>query len=233
MIEFSIIMPALNEEDNIEQAINNILLAFDVANIKGEIIVIDDGSVDNTSAIVKEKYPNIVKIISHNSTRGIGASFWSGVIEARGGFVCMIPGDNENNPHEIIKCIKMLDKVDMVIPFPIDRWTRSFTRSFISILFTIIINITFKVNLYYTNGTIIYKKSVLQKLKHKSKGYFYQTDILIRLLKRGYSYCEVPYHIKNQINRKSKALSFSNLGQVIKDYLRLIVDIYLKGAQNK
>jgi glycosyltransferase involved in cell wall biosynthesis len=52
-IDFSIIMPALNEEKDIEAAIFNSLRAIDHVGISGEIIVINDGSTARTEAVVK------------------------------------------------------------------------------------------------------------------------------------------------------------------------------------
>ena len=50
----SIVMPALNEEKNILAAINNTLKSFDDYGINGEIIVINDGSTDNTRYLVED-----------------------------------------------------------------------------------------------------------------------------------------------------------------------------------
>ena len=81
-IEFSIIMPALNEEKNIELAIFNSLDAIDHFGISGEIIVINDGSSDKTEALIKsytERDPR-VRLITHDQTHGDRRFFlgWSG-----------------------------------------------------------------------------------------------------------------------------------------------------------
>ena len=50
----SVIMPCLNEQDNVLNAIENTILAFEKYFIDGEIILVDDGSTDNTGQFVKK-----------------------------------------------------------------------------------------------------------------------------------------------------------------------------------
>lgn len=225
----TIIMPALNEEANILHALNNTLEAFTNYNIDGEVIVVNDGSKDKTHEIVRKQilqYPDKVRVICHDLPRGIGASFWEGVENAKGNVVCMLPGDNENDPLEILRYIELLGHVDIIMPFIYNRWTRSMFRNILSLVYRVIINTTFRINLNYTNGTVLYRKSILQDVKFMSKGFFFQTDILIRLSKKGYLFAEVPYRVGLRNSGVSKAISFPSLLQVMKGYLLLVRDIY-------
>jgi len=228
-ISLSIIMPSLNEEDNVHTAITNTLKAFSDLNINGEIIVINDGSTDRTPEIVSEvaAINNRVRLITHKSPQGIGASFWDGVDHAKGKAVCMIPGDNENDPWETMRYVMLLEHVDVVIPFVFNRQVRSFFRNALSYVYRSIINTTFLVNFNYTNGTVICRKSVLSELTHRSNGFFFQTDILIRTVKKGYLFAEVPYRLLARDSGISKAVSFPSLFQVIKGYIRLVKEIYM------
>ena len=103
-LSLSIVMPALDEEANVFTAISETLEAFSSFEINGEIIVINDGSKDKTPEIIEEfcKKDERVKMISHASPQGIGASFWDGVDYATNETISMLPGDGENNPGEII-----------------------------------------------------------------------------------------------------------------------------------
>lgn len=227
-LSISIIMPALNEEDNVYNAVTNTLKAFSDLDINGEIIVINDGSTDKTPDIVTKVSTDDkrVRLINHDMPKGIGASFWDGVDNAMGDAVCMLPGDNENDPLETLRYYKLLEHVDIVIPFVFNKEVRTIFRNGLSYLYRFIINTTFLVNFNYTNGTIIYRRSILKELTHKSKGFFYQTDILIRAVKRGYLFAEVPYRLNVRGSGVSKAVSFPSLKQVIKGYLRLVKEIY-------
>jgi len=157
---------------------------------------------------------------------GIGASFWDGVNNSNGDIVLMIPGDNENDPFETLRYVSLLDHVDIVIPFAFNKNIRALSRNILSSLYLGIINLTFMTNFHYTNSTLIYRKSILKQLAHKDNSFFFQTDILIRLVKRGYLFSEVPYSLGMRKGGKSKAVSFSSFLKIVKGYLRLVKGIY-------
>lgn len=234
-MNISVIVPALNEEQNILSAIADTLKAIDILNISGEVVVINDGSTDRTRDLVNDaiKKSDRVKMVSHDSTQGLGASFWDGVDNAKGDIVLCLPGDNENDPWEILRYYDLLKQVDIVIPFIYNKEVRPIFRRMLSSVYRFIINATFLVSFNYTNGTVLYRKTILKELKHRSKGFFFQTDILIRAIKRGYLFAEVPHRLGFRNDGISKAISFPSLMQVIKGYLRLLKDIYFHGNRRK
>jgi glycosyltransferase involved in cell wall biosynthesis len=223
----TIIMPALNEEANIQSAIRDTLTAFEDYHVAGEVLVINDGSTDRTAEVVAgemERDPR-VRVLHHARRRGIGASFWDGVAHAKGEMVCMLPGDNENDPWEILQYHALLDHVDILVPFVFNKRARSLFRNGLSFAYRFIINTTFGVYFNYTNGTVAYRRQILQELDYHSDGFFFQTDILIRLVKRGYLFAEVPYRLNQREHGVSKAVSFPSLLQVMRGYLRLFRDV--------
>lgn len=230
-MSLSIIIPALNEEKSILLVIDNSLSAMREFGIRGEVIVVNDGSVDSTPRLVEkkmEKNPGVVKMITHEKPKGIGASFWDGVDGAFGDAVVLIPGDNENDPREILRYYKLLDDVDIVIPFVFNKEVRSFSRNLLSFLYFFIVNLTFFVNFNYTSGTILYRKSILKELDYRNNSFFFQTDILVRLVKKGYLFAEVPYRLGLRKEGISKIITFSSLFKIMKGYLRLVIDHYFK-----
>ncbi|MFH1359724.1 MAG: glycosyltransferase family 2 protein [Candidatus Omnitrophota bacterium] len=227
-IKVSVITPALNEEKNIRFTIDRILDVFERCNISGEIIVVNDGSTDRTEELVEDfiQSDSRVKVLKHETPQGMGASFWDGFDHAKGEIIVVIPGDNENDPWEILRYYSLLEHVDIVIPFIFNREVRPFLRNILSLLFRLIINSTFVVNFNYTNGTILYRKDIIQDVKYRSSSFFFQTDILIRLVKKGYLFAEVPFRLDIREQGRSKAVSFPSLLQVMKGYFRLIRDLY-------
>ncbi|MBU1006838.1 MAG: glycosyltransferase family 2 protein [Candidatus Omnitrophica bacterium] len=226
----SVVMPALNEEKNIILAISNTLKAFNDLKIDGEIVVINDGSTDRTSTLVIDliaKEKERIRLVNHESPHGYGASFWDGIDSARGGIVTLLPGDNENDPREILRYLKLLNDVDIVVPFVYNKRVRSVFRNILSRIYLSVVNFTFGTHFNYTNGTMLYRKSILKELEHRSFSFFFQTDILVRAVKRGHLFAEVPYSLGKRKAGDSKAVTLSNFLRIALDYFTLVRDIYI------
>ena len=82
---YSIIIPAYNEEDRIEDSLKKIIEYTDVENLDVEIIVVDDGSKDNTVKIASS-FGDKVRVIKQIKNQGKGAAVRCGMLEAKGDF---------------------------------------------------------------------------------------------------------------------------------------------------
>lgn len=82
----TLIIPAYNEEENIERVLD---VVVDMPDFQ-QIIVVDDGSVDGTYDKIR-KYP--VQIIRHQQNRGKGAAIWAGVQSARSPYIMLLDAD--------------------------------------------------------------------------------------------------------------------------------------------
>lgn len=225
----SVIMPCLNEEENVASAIQRALDAFGRHGIDGEIIVINDGSGDGTAGVVRnlsERHSNI-RLIEHTQPKGIGVSFWDGVRNARNDFVTMFPGDDENDPDDALLHYYLTRDVDIIVPFIHNVEVRSIIRRVISSLYRFIINMSFGMNLNYTNGTVIYNRAILNGVQLKSSGFLYQAELLIKLIRAGYLYAETPHFLERRGSGKTKALTIKSFLQVTRGYLRLIWEIHV------
>ena len=189
---------------------------------------VNDGSTDRTGEVVASKYANDPRLqtITHSKPHGVGGSFWEGVERARGEVVLWLPGDNESDPWEILRYYTLLEHVDMVIPFIFNTEVRPRARRVLSQVYRFIINLTFGTNFNYTNGTILYRKSIFSKLPYRSHSFFFQTDILIRLSKMGCLFAEVPARLGVRDFGSSKAVTFPSFVKVARGYLKLINEYY-------
>ena len=143
-----------------------------------------------------------------------------------------IASGHQHQAIESIHILKGIISVDEnLIPFIFNKEARSLLRNTLSYIYRLIVNTTFIVNFNYTNGTVLYRKSVLKELDYRSNGFFFQTDILIRTVKKGYLFAEVPYRLGQRAKGVSKAITFPSLRQVVKGYLRLIKDHYFSKSK--
>jgi glycosyltransferase involved in cell wall biosynthesis len=106
----SIIIPAFNEEPGIGPLLKG-MVDLELCN-KYEVIVVDDGSTDNTASIVRQ-YP--VRLLKHEANKGYGASLKTGIRKASGNKVLMLDSDGQHDPAYISQAIAMLEEFDMVI----------------------------------------------------------------------------------------------------------------------
>lgn len=110
-MKLSIIIPAMNEEGNIDTIYNTIKNTFERDDY--EIIFIDDGSVDKTFKVlesVQKKDPNVVKAISFSRNFGKDAAIFAGLEHAKGEYIAIIDADMEQDPGYLIKMMDYLDK---------------------------------------------------------------------------------------------------------------------------
>lgn len=115
----SIFFPFWNEGKNVE---NVVMSAIPIANNiakKWEILIIDDGSKDNTLEVAEKlakKQPNI-RIISHTPNRGYGAALKAGFENAQYNYVVFTDGDAQFDFAEVDRFIEVIDKSDIVIGY--------------------------------------------------------------------------------------------------------------------
>ena len=94
---FSIVIPIFNEEDNIEILIDEIFLNLNDYS-EFEIILVNDGSIDNSSATISNlKYQNL-KLIDRNVNKGQSYSILEGVKNSKYQTIIYLDGDVQNNP---------------------------------------------------------------------------------------------------------------------------------------
>ena len=117
----SVIIPAYNEEKTIIATIKETIKVIN--NIDGlnyELIIIDDGSIDNTSAIVKQlasKLAYNIKVESYFPNKGKGFALKKGALVARGDYILFLDADLEIHPDHLLIFLNLLkkSKADVVI----------------------------------------------------------------------------------------------------------------------
>ena len=112
-MKISIIIPAYNEEEKIKDTLIELNKYLKENNILTEIIVVNDGSTDQTNKIL-ESIDNI-KLINHPYNKGYGASLKTGVKNAQYDWILFYDSDGQHNPRYIKELINNSDGYDMIV----------------------------------------------------------------------------------------------------------------------
>lgn len=222
-MKISFVIPCFNEENNIIdtiKVINSIVRKKVIDNY--EIIVVDDGSYDNTyKKILHLKKTNKIIVIKHDRNLGFGAAYKSGVKRSNGEYVIMIPGDNAHSSEEITKILKSRGKADIIVPYSKSRGGRNVLRFILSKLFTRLINAIFFLNVKYYNGLVLHKGNLIRNITIDTDGFTYQVYALVTLIKQGASVNYINVEVKERTSGKSSAVNFKNFIEVFKSIVKL------------
>lgn len=229
-ISLSVIVPALNEEKNLRRTIENLTHVLQEKVALWEIILVNDGSSDNTGNLanqIAQSEPRIT-VIHHDRRMGLGACWKDGVHTATKDAVVWFPGDGENDPYELVKYLFLLEYVDLVIPYITNPEVRSWYRRFLSKAFLWVINLSFGTMLAYITGNVLYRRQVFDVIKPESDGFFTLTECPIKAVHAGFTYAQVPVRLGQRMHGHSTILSPSSIANIMKEYLRLLSSIYGK-----
>jgi len=113
-VEISIVIPVYNEEENIKELHTRLTNALPAITENYEILFVDDGSIDNSFAILKElnKEDKKVKVIKFRRNFGQSAAISAGFDYAKGDVIITMDGDLQNDPWDIPKLLDELERDD-------------------------------------------------------------------------------------------------------------------------
>ena len=220
----SVIVPAYNEAGNILGTLENVTRALRPLGIDHEILVIDDGSTDGTSGLVRAnaaRFP-AVRLLVNERNMGFGWTYRRGVEAAQHAAIVMVHGDNAWGADTLQRLFFQLGKADVIIGYTRDMWhTRSVTRALLSKTFTRLINLITRRRLHYYNGLQIHPAAVLKGLRIESTGFGFQPEVLVKSLRLTRSYIEVPMDLMEREEGVSKAFRLKNVADVMHTLKRL------------
>jgi len=217
----SVVLPAYNEEGNIYYVVRDIFDTLPDIFDDFEVIIVDDGSGDRTTEIIRdlsEKNRNI-KIIRHANNRGYGVALTSGIRASEKDLVFIMDADRQFDISEINKLLTHIGNFDIVAGFRIKRMD-SFYRYILGRCFNFIIRILFKIKLRDIDcGFKLYKKELLQKMKLTVEGSLISTEIMFLAYKNNAKIKEVGVNHYPRVSGLSKGASLKVIAKAIFELL--------------
>jgi len=224
----SVVIPCYNEERYILKLLKKIIKIKKKHRLNLEIIVVDDGSTDNSKREIKKV--KTVKLISQKN-QGKGLAVQNGIKNANGFYILIQDADLEYNPKDYPKMIsKLKNKKKAVfgsryinknnsIKFKLNK-----NQEILPFLFNFILMIIFGILFKKTitdllTGYKIYEKDFFNQVKIKSNGFEADHEISAKLIKNNYSISEVPITYSPRTREEGKKINFFDALKAIKTIL--------------
>lgn len=186
-----------------------------------EILVVNDGSTDNTLSILKKlknRYPTL-RVVSHKKNKGLGMALYTGFQHAKGSIIVTTDADLTHPPEMIGK---LVDKIRQGFDFCVgSRYVRG--GGMINVPFWRILLSKFS-NLFFqlifgcavrdmTSGLRAYKSECIKKIRVEDSSFAVQLEIIVKILKLKAKMTEIPFVLKNRELGTSK-FDFLKMGPV-------------------
>ena len=229
----SVFFPCYNEEGNVEKTTLAALRALSRRFDDFEVIIVNDGSKDNTGAIAERlaaEHAN-VRAVHNQPNLGYGGALQRGFREAAKPWVFYTDGDGQFDFEEIDHLLPLLKRYDIVSAYRLDR-RDSLIRKINAFCWTALVNIVFGLWLRDIDCAFkIFPRRLFDEIEMKSMGALIDAEVLARAKRLGYTIGQVGvHHYPRQAGRQTGA-NLRVILRAFKELFRLYRDIRKSGRR--
>lgn len=189
----SIVLPAYDEEPNIEQAIAEATAVAERLFASHEVVVVDDGSRDRTAELVRRvaERDERVRLVSHPRNRGYGEALRTGFLAARLGHVFFTDADLQFDLDELEHFLPYAGTVDVVAGYRVNRQDPP-VRRLNAYAWNLLVRVLFYVPVRDIDCAFkLFDRRVLRQVDLESVGAMVNTELMVKLGRAGASVVEV------------------------------------------
>ncbi len=222
----SAILPAYNEAENIVQAVRDLASVLSASSTSWEIVVVDDGSQDDTAKLVQKlsHSSDRIKLAKHQRNRGYGAALKTGIEQAHHQLLFVMDADLQFDPAELERLLPLAQMYDIVLGYR-QRRREHVGRRFNARCWGMLMRCLFGLRVQDVNCAFkIFNERVFDHIAIRSRGAMVCSEILILAKKLGYTIKEIPVtHYPRKRGRSSGAKpktiyrAFSDLARLYGD----------------
>lgn len=221
----SVVIPAYNEEKIIKK---NILLLNDILKTSCEdyeIIVVDDGSTDNTATLLKELTFDIkeLKVLRNEMNQKLGSALRKGFSIASKELVFYTDADMPIDYSEIYRACEVLElsQADLIVGVRRKTKSESALRALCSLVYNRLIEIVFNIKIKDINFACkLIRKCALEELNLKSKGSFIDAEMVIKANYLGYKIRQIDVNYFNRQDRRSRLFKLEEILFILFEMIR-------------
>jgi glycosyltransferase involved in cell wall biosynthesis len=222
-IHLSIVLPAHNEEENIEDAIAAATAAAERLVAGHEIVVVDDGSSDSTAVRVRraaEADPRI-RLVQHDRNRGYGEALRSGFLESRLDLIFFTDADLQFDMDELVLLLPYAGTVDVVAGYRINRQD-TLTRRVNARAWNWLVRVLFYVPVRDIDCAFkLFDRRVLREVDIESVGAMVNTELMVKLGRSGASVVEVGVHHRPRRAGEARGASPRVIATALREIMRM------------
>jgi len=189
----SIVLPAYNEGPNIVQAVSEATATAERLFEAHEVIVVDDGSGDETAALVGRIAAEDarVRVLSHGRNRGYGEALRTGFLASRLDYVFFTDADLQFDMDELERFLPYVGVVDVIAGYRMNR-RDSATRRAMAYGWNVLVRVLFYVPVRDIDCAFkLFDRRVLRDVDIESVGAMVNTELMVKLGRRGASVVEI------------------------------------------
>ncbi|MDD5005773.1 MAG: glycosyltransferase family 2 protein [Candidatus Omnitrophica bacterium] len=208
---FSFVTPAYNEQENIRKIVGDAYNFLNRNFSDFEIIVVDDGSKDNTPKVCEEltsAYKDKLIVIRHLKNRGYGAALRTGLFSAKKDLVFYTDADNQFDIKEIVNFMPYIDDYDLVIGYRKNR-NDVLLRKLCAFVYNRFIFLLFNLNVRDIDCSFkLFKRNSLRRLSIDRDEFFVDTELLLKAKLENLKIKELPVtHFPRRAGKSTVKLS--------------------------
>lgn len=190
------VTPVYNEEENISVLLEEAVEMFNGNKIEAEVIVVNDGSTDNTRRICEElsEKHKIIRLINHEVNKGYSQAISTGIKHAKKDFITLMDSDGQFDVNDVTAFLKKHDQTgaDVIFGYRKNR-KGSYLRKLMSFSMTKISNILFGMKFKDTQCAFQFiKADILKSINLESPTFQVPTEIKIKLSSLGKGFELIP-----------------------------------------
>jgi glycosyltransferase involved in cell wall biosynthesis len=192
----TVFFPCYNEQGNVARVVERADTVLSRIGADYEIIVVDDGSADDTGRIADEiaARNRRIQVIHHARNLGYGAALQSGIHAATKDLVFYSDGDGQFDIEELPPWLPLMDQYDIVVGYRMNRRDNVF-RKLAGHLWTKLTCLLFSLDIRDIDCAFkLYKRAVFVDMKLESTGALISTEILARAARKGYTIAQKGVH---------------------------------------
>ncbi|MHC4353723.1 MAG: glycosyltransferase family 2 protein [Planctomycetota bacterium] len=195
-MSISIFFPCYNEQENVERTVDDALAVLEKLDADFEIVVVNDGSSDDTGRIADEiaGRDDRVKVVHHETNLGYGSALQSGFKAATKELVFYTDGDGQFDIGEMPPLLELMEQYDIVSCYRLDR-KDPIVRKINAWCWTKLVCLLFRLKIRDIDCAFkLYKREIFDNIQLSSTGALIDTEVLARATRKGYSITQRGVH---------------------------------------